>query len=129
MLNSRIKRVEELILQELAQILNYGLRDPRIGFVTVTRIRVTRDLSEALAFVRFLETDEKKIAEAMEGLDAARGYIKRMLASKITLKRLPDLHFRHDTTYAEAIRMDELFHRIEKERQAAAPAAPEDSED
>lgn len=128
MLNSRIKRVEELILQELAQILNYGLRDPRIGFITVTRIRVTRDLSEALAFVSFLETDEKKIAEAMEGLDAARGYIKRMLASKITLKKLPDLHFRRDTTYAEAIHMDELFHRIEKERQAAE-AEEQDSGD
>lgn len=117
MLNSRIKRVEELIQQELAQILNYGLRDPRIGFITVTRIKVAKDLSDALVFVSFLEEDPKKIEEAMRALESAKGYIKRLLAAHVTLKRLPDLHFKQDVSYLDSQHMEELFHKIEQERQ------------
>ena len=124
MLNSRIKRVEENIQQELARIVHYNLSDPRVKSATVTSVRVTRDLSEATAQVTALDDSPGHMAEVLAGLNAARGYIKRLLAERLDMKRLPDLHFRQDTTLRYGQHMDEIFRTIEKERPEETPAEP-----
>lgn len=116
MLNSRIRRVEEVIQQDLARIINYDLSDPRVRFVTVTRVKVSKDLSESIAFVSIMEEDGVTAEEVLRGLDAAKGYIKKLLAQRVVLKRLPDLHFRHDTTLNEALHIDKILADIGRER-------------
>jgi ribosome-binding factor A len=116
MLNSRMKRVEELLQQELAQIIIYKLRDPRVRLVNVTQVKAARDLSEAVVYVSIMEDDAEKAAEIMQGIESARGYIKKLLAERIVLKRLPELRFRRDTSIVEGLRITELLRQIEKER-------------
>jgi ribosome-binding factor A len=116
MLPSRLKRVEELLQQDLARILQYEIRDPRVKFVTVTGVKVVKDLSEATAFVSILEDDAQKADDVMEGLESARGYIKRLLAERVVLKRLPDVRFEWDTSATQARRIYEILRKIELEQ-------------
>lgn len=115
MLHSRMKRVSEEFLHELNRILAYELRDPRLPMATVTQVKISKDLREALVHVSFLEEDPQAIEDALAALESARGYIKRLLAGRIVLKRLPDPKFVLDTTTAEAYRLFDLMERLHEE--------------
>lgn len=115
MLHSRVKRVEENLMHELAKILAYELSDPRIKFASVTAVKVSRDLSEAVAYVSFLDNDPAKVKEAMKGLESAKGFIKKILAEKVSLKRMPELQFKYDSTLDQSLRVEKLLHQIEHE--------------
>ena len=129
MLHSRIQRVEELIHQELARIVSQDLDDPRVRFASVNAVKVSKDLNEAVVQVSFLNDTPENTREGMAGLEAARGYIKRLLAARIVLKRLPDLHFKLDTSPTKAF---EIFHILEDIRRETPPSdtpeQPESSE-
>jgi ribosome-binding factor A len=128
MLHSRMKRVEQEIQQELARILAYEMRDPRIQMVTPTHVSVSKDLREATVHVSFLNDDPESAEEAMNALEAGKGYIKRLLASRIVIKRLPDLHFRLDTSIGEAFELYKVLdkavendeHRMTNDEQGAS---------
>ncbi|MBN1868311.1 30S ribosome-binding factor RbfA [Candidatus Sumerlaeota bacterium] len=115
MLHSRLKRVEELLGQELAKILNYDLRDPRITLVSVTGVKVSRDLSEAVVHVSLLDDAPEKVRDAMEALESARSYVKRLLAERVSLKRHPDIHFKHDPSTSEAFHVFKILEEIQRE--------------
>jgi len=111
MLHSRLKRVEQEIQHELARILAYEMRDPRIEMVTPTHVKISKDLREAVVHVSVLNDDPESGAETMAALEAGKGYIKRLLASRIVIKRLPELHFKLDTSLSKAF---ELFKIMDK---------------
>ncbi|HUT23048.1 MAG TPA: 30S ribosome-binding factor RbfA [Sumerlaeia bacterium] len=119
MLHSRIKRVEEEYRHQLAQIIAYEIADPRVGLATVTRVRVSKDLSEAVVLVSFLEDDPAQADEALSVLQAARGYIKCLLAERLSLKRLPDPHFRLDNSAKKAFQVYDILSEIKREEPPA----------
>ena len=129
MLNSRLRRVEEVIQQDLARIINYDLNDPRVKFVTVMRVKVSKDLSECIAFVSIMETEGVKAEEVLRGLEAAKGYIKKLLAQRVVLKRLPDLHFRQDTSLNDAFHIDKILQEIKREREKETESSGNDEDD
>jgi len=119
----RADRVGQLIQQELGRLLVNGLRDPRVGFVTVTEVRPSPDLRNARVYISVYGTDAERTA-SIEGLRDAAGYLKRELSRGLKLRFTPNLHFSHDVSLDQAERLDDLFTAIS----AGATEIPEASE-
>lgn len=109
--NKRPERVGELIKQALAQMLIDGLKDPRIGFATVTEVRVAPDLKSARVYVSVYGDTEQR-DNSLLGLKAAAGYLKRQVGHELSLRRTPELMFYRDDTLDTAMRMEELMKAV-----------------
>lgn len=93
----RTERVGELVREEVARVLREDVADPRLNLVTLTRVDVAPDFSHALVLWSVIETAEGPDAESVqEGLDGAAAFVRGRLARKLSLKRVPQLRFRHD---------------------------------
>ena len=103
----RQARLERVLLREIASCVTNELRDPRIGFVTITRVELAKDMSEAKAFYSLL--DDQKRGLAQQALNRARGYVQRGYAKLLRTKRLPVLSFHFDEQLAEERRMNDLI--------------------
>lgn len=122
--HKRPQRVAQLLHKELSTLTASGLRDPRIGLVTITEVRLTDDLKNAQVFVSVLgDADLQK--ETLRGLTKAAGFLKREITHRLGLRFAPSLHFSYDDSLARAQRLDELLHaaaRGEHEVPEPAPA-------
>jgi ribosome-binding factor A len=112
MTSDRMRRVDEAIRQVIGAAVSTGLRDPRVGFVTVTDVRTSADLSHARVYVSVLG-DEQQRQASMAGLESAHGYLQRRVASELHLKRTPTLTFAYDDTTDRAMRVDALLEEIQ----------------
>ena len=112
MSTGRMRRVDEAIRQVVGDVLAAELKDPRVGFVTVTDVRTSADLSHARVYVSVLGDADIRQA-SMDGLDSAHGFLQRRVASELRLKRTPTLEFAYDDTTDRALRVDELIDEIE----------------
>jgi ribosome-binding factor A len=110
----RVGRVGEQIKKELSQIVQSELKDPRIGFLTVTGVEVTNDLSIARVFLSVMGTDEQKIA-TLKALSAGTGYIRSELGKRIRLRKIPDLQFKFDASIDYGSHIDNLLHQLNRE--------------
>jgi len=110
----RQDRVATLIHQILARALTSGLKDPRIGFVTVTEVTVTHDLSVATARVSIMGDDQEK-AEALAGLEHAAGHLRSLVARAADLRVTPELRFVVDRGLDHARRIDEILNDIHQD--------------
>jgi ribosome-binding factor A len=111
----RIDRIEEQLRAELSEIIEREVQDPRIGLVTVTRVKVSPDLRHARVFVTVLGSDEDK-KKTIEGLRSAASYTRRSLGQRLRhLKRIPDLTFGYDEEVEKGIRIEELLDQIKTE--------------
>jgi ribosome-binding factor A len=104
----RPERIAALIQQHLALALQSMLKDPRVGFVTITSVRVSPDASHAHVRVSVLGGEDDK-ASAMEGLASARGFLRSHLAGALSLRSVPELHFHLDRGIEHAARINELL--------------------
>lgn len=104
----RMRRVDEAIRQVIGAAVGGELKDPRVGFVTVTDVRTSADLSQARVYVSVLGDAEQREA-SMAGLSSAHGYLQRRIASELHLKRTPTLVFAYDDTTDRALRVEELL--------------------
>jgi ribosome-binding factor A len=111
----RSERVAEAIREELGEIINYELADPRIGPLTVTEVHVDRDLRKAQVRIA-LGGDVRQQKETLAALAGARHYIRRILANRLELYRVPDLHFESDLSPELVARVDSLLKRMHKGR-------------
>jgi ribosome-binding factor A len=94
---TRAERVSDAVQQEFAVLIREGVRDPRVGMVSVTDVDVSRDLAYAKIHVTFLgERTQEEIDEAMSALNGASGYLRKLLASSIKLRITPKLTFLFD---------------------------------
>lgn len=120
--HSRLDRVASLIQQELGSMFARGLKDPRIGFVTITGAKVSPDLREAWVYytVHGTEADRKQTAR---GIEAAKGFLRRELGSRMTQRVTPELHFVIDKAIDEGARIDELINRVHEEDAAREASA------
>lgn len=114
MQGKRAQRVAALIKQELASMLSQAVRDPRIGFVTVTEVEVSDDLKYARVFYSVLGTEEKR-EETAKGLEQARGFLQRDLAQTLNLRFTPHLSFAMDSSLEEGIKIDGIIRKIHEE--------------
>lgn len=113
MSTGRMRRVDEAIRQVVGDVLAGELKDPRVGFVTVTDVRTSADLSHARVYVSVLGDVDIRQA-SMDGLDSAHGFLQRRVAGELRLKRTPTLEFTYDDTTDRALRVDELIDEIER---------------
>ncbi len=112
----RVRRIQERIKEELAEILLYEVEDPRLQGVTVTDVEVDRELAYADIYVSSLETERKQ--EILRGFEHAKGYLRTLLAQRIPLRTFPRLRFHWDDTPERAARLEALFEQLRAERQA-----------
>ncbi len=112
----RSEKVADLIRKEVSQMLVKTVKDPRIGFVTITRVTVTEDCRLAKVYFSVTGTPEEK-KESMQGLDSAKGYIQRELGRRISLRYTPKIMFQFDPSIEYAIHIGEIFHQLQEERE------------
>ncbi|HTB50409.1 MAG TPA: 30S ribosome-binding factor RbfA [Solirubrobacteraceae bacterium] len=108
MSSERMRRVDEAIRQVIGDALASDLKDPRVGFVTVTDVKTSADLSHARVYVSVLGEPDAR-ADTLVGLRSAHGYLQARLARELTLKRTPTLEFSYDDTTDRAMRVDALI--------------------
>ena len=104
----RMRRVDQALRAVLSDAIAKDLKDPRIGFVTVTGVKTSPDLRHARVYVSVLG-DERTRAATLEGLRSAHGFLQGVIASELTLKRTPSLAFEYDDTVARADRISRLI--------------------
>jgi len=109
-MSDRMRRVNESVRQVLSEALP-ELKDPRIGFVTVTGVDTSPDLRHARVYVSVLGS-EKKRKQSLEGLAAAHGVLQSCLARELRMKRTPTLSFEYDPTVEEGVRMSKLIDEL-----------------
>lgn len=119
----RIERIQELLKEELSDIIHHGLKDPRIGFVTVTGVDVSADLSHAKVYLSVMGGASDK-ERTMNGIASAAGYVQRMLGSRVTMKSLPRLEFLLDESVDRGFHIMELLQKIEEERKCDRHEGP-----
>jgi ribosome-binding factor A len=107
----RPQRVALEIQHEISSMLIRGLKDPRIGFVTVTGVNLSSDLRHAKIFVSIMGSDEQK-KETLEALGHAAGWIRHELGQRIRMKYLPELFFLPDTSQEYGEKIDRLLDEI-----------------
>jgi ribosome-binding factor A len=117
MTTGRMRRVDEAIRQVIGDAVAGDLKDPRVGFVTVTDVRTSADLRHSRVYVSVLgadggasSADEREAS--LEGLRSAHGFLQGRLAAELRLKRTPALDFIYDDTTDRALRVDELIDEI-----------------
>jgi ribosome-binding factor A len=112
-MSDRMRRVNEAVRQVLSEALP-ELKDPRIGFVTVTGVETSPDLRQARVFVSVLGSAKKR-ERSLEGLTAAHGVLQSRLARELRMKRTPTLAFEYDPTVEEGVRMSKLIDELVNE--------------
>jgi ribosome-binding factor A len=114
-MSERTARIDAQLREELMQLLQREAADPRIGFATVTRVETSRDLAHARVWVSVLGTEEER-GQTMAALEVAGPWLRRRLAERLKLRRMPALTIRHDDSIAAADRVLRIFGEIERER-------------
>jgi ribosome-binding factor A len=116
-----MRRVDEAVRAVLSDAITQEIKDPRVGFVTVTAVKTSPDLRHARVYVSVLGDDEVR-ADSLVGLNSAHGFLQRRVASELRLKHTPTLDFAYDDTVDRSLRLGELLDEHE-------PAAIDDHGD
>ncbi len=119
MSTGRMRRVDEAIRQVIGDAVAGDLKDPRVGFVTVTDVRTSADLRHSRVYVSVLgnqggPSNEEEREASLEGLRSAHGFLQGRLAAELRLKRTPTLEFSYDETTDRAMRVDELIEEMDR---------------
>ena len=108
----RIEKLQELIKQEMSKMLLKELKDPRIGFVTVTDVEMTGDLREAKIYVSVMGGSEQ-VKNSLEGLNSALGFIRREIGQRVRLRFTPEISFALDTSLDYGDHIQKLLLQVE----------------
>ena len=112
----RSERVADLVRKEISEMLVRTIKDPRIGFVTLTRVTVTDDCRSARIYYSVVGSPDER-EQSLEGLNSAKGYIRRELGHRMKLKYTPEIVFQFDPSVEYAVHMGELIHHLQEERE------------
>jgi ribosome-binding factor A len=110
---ARADKVAEAIRQEVSRIIHDELNDPRLGFITITRVEVTADLRYAKIFFSVLGNKEDQ-SKTRKALDSASGYIRSLIAERIQLRFAPEIAFREDRSVEYSVRIEEVLNQIKE---------------
>ena len=104
----RMRRVDEAMREVLSDALTKDVKDPRVGFVTITDVKTSPDLRHARVYVSVLGEPDA-VQASLDGLRSAHGFLQSRINSELRLKRTPELRFEHDDTAARAQRLQQLI--------------------
>lgn len=111
----RSDKVADLIRKEISGMLLKSIKDPRIGFITITRVVVSDDCRLAKIYFSVVGTPAER-EESTRGLNSAKGYIRKELGRRISLRYTPEIVFQFDPSIEYAIRLGEVFNHLHNER-------------
>jgi len=111
----RPERAQEAIRQEISTIIHNELKDPRLGFITITGVELTKDMRYAKVYFSVLGEDKAKFL-ALKGLKSAKGYIKGRLGDKIKLRFMPEIEFKIDETLERTEEVFRILDKLNKEK-------------
>jgi ribosome-binding factor A len=123
--NSRPERVADQIRAEVAQLIAREVHDPGVGFVTITRVRVTPDLQLARVYYTSLG-DEKARGETARAMGRAAPFLRRQVGQRLRLRRVPELEFFYDESVAHQDRIEQILQELKSE---ATPAHADSADD
>ncbi|HWS84775.1 MAG TPA: 30S ribosome-binding factor RbfA [Ktedonobacteraceae bacterium] len=110
----RQEKLGELIAAELSELLRTRVKDPRVGFASITHVEVSGDLRHAKVFVSVMGSPEERDA-TMQGLKNATGFLRHELATRLVLRYMPEIVFKLDKSIEEGSRILELIQKVEQE--------------
>ncbi|MCX5679567.1 MAG: 30S ribosome-binding factor RbfA [Candidatus Omnitrophica bacterium] len=116
MSRQRPERIQEAIRQEISMIAQSQIKDPRIGFITITKVDLTKDLRYARIYFSVLGKSADK-NKALRGLNSAKGYIKGLIADRIKLRFMPEISFVIDNTLEHTQHIYEILNGIKKPKE------------
>jgi ribosome-binding factor A len=111
----RNQRVSEALREELGELISYELSDPRIGDATVTEVLVSPDMRHAQVRLHMSEAKSEQ-EQTIQALDGARHFLRRQLAERLNMFRVPELHFEADLSPGAAERMEQILKRMRRGR-------------
>ena len=110
----RTVRLDEQFREEISKLLMKGLKDPRIGFVTISRVEITNDLSYAKVFISVLGSDREKAASLI-GLRNSAGFIRTYLGKALKIRKIPQLSFLLDESLDHAMHIEEILAGVKEQ--------------
>ena len=113
-MSQRTDRLDSQIRQELMDLLQREMKDPRLGFATITRVETARDLGSAKVWVSIMGTDDERAA-TMRALTDAAPWLRRQLGARLTVRHIPQLMIRHDDSIEAGDRVLRLLRELEEE--------------
>jgi len=125
--NTRPEKVGEQIRIELTQLLARDVHDPGIGFITLTKVSVTPDLQLARIYYTSLD-DEKAQSDTGKALRRALPFLRRQIAQRVRLRRVPELEFFYDKSVAQHDRIEQILLDLKAEADARPPAPPDEAD-
>ena len=124
---NRSERVAGQLRRDLARLIQQEIKDPAVGFVSLSDVEVTRDLAHAKVFITVFDPDKAK--ESLKALRRASAFLRRRLGQELRLRHVPELHFVHDDSVERGSHIDELIARALKSDEDHARAVADDTED
>ncbi|AKU12514.1 ribosome-binding factor A [Azoarcus sp. CIB] len=121
---SRSQRVAEQVRRELAELIRLEVKDPRVGFITLTDVEITPDYAHAKVFFTSMRGEEG-LDEILTGLRRASGFLRRELGKRVRIHTLPELHFHYDPSVERGSRMSQLIDQVVREDDARHKDEPE----
>jgi ribosome-binding factor A len=112
----RSEKVADLIQKEISQMLVKSIKDPRIGFVTITKVTISDDCRSARIYFSVTGTTAER-ERSMKGLNSAKGYVRKELGRRIRLRYTPEIMFQFDPSIEYAIHMEELIQSLRQEKE------------
>ncbi len=109
----RTQRIQSIIGKNISEIIQFELRNPKIGFCTVSEVSVSTDFSYAKVYVTFLGSKFPK--QNLEELNKCKGYVRSSLAKKIDIRKTPEITFYLDETYEKVNRLDEILRKEQEQ--------------
>ena len=110
----RSQRIQELLLEEISKLLQSGLKDPRVGFTTLTRVEVSDNLKHAKVFVSVMGSEKEK-DQTLKALKNAKGFIRNYLGKNLYLKYLPELEFKKDENAEHVEKINRILNDLHSE--------------
>ncbi len=108
------ERLDMILQREISNILQFDLKNPKLGFVTVTDVQCSKDLSVAKVYVSFLGKQERNDA-GLRVLDHSKGYIRSELAKRLSIRKTPNLVFLQDKSLDRGNRIEKILHNLDEE--------------
>lgn len=112
----RVQKIQEFIKQEVSNMLLRDLKDPRLGFITVTGVDLTGDLREATVYVSLFGDEDEKAA-SLKALNKAKGFIRREVGKRLGIYYSPEISFAEDTSLDYGMHIDGLLKKIHKDEE------------
>lgn len=109
----KIDRLNNLFVEEISKIIHNEVKDKDIGFVTITDVRITNDLSFAKVYFTTLDEDHKKV---LNSLNKASGFIRSLLCDRVQIRKMPEIHFVYDESIEYGKKIEDIIDRINNEK-------------